>query len=212
MDAVLPLVHIEVVLEVLGNVFEILVTAVGSLVSVLCLEDAVFAARKATGEDKLGAEIGSSSAVGESLHLVRLLGMRAISAFGGESEMATLGSADPDDVGSVEVVQMLLKVGLAAELDEVAVQKAHGALVLLESVDMEARRDDGVFLRRRGHPTARRFKPRVPVGWILANVSIVRDTHIGNRVSGRRRSDRCSIRSRPDERRCTMAAQQSRCC
>jgi hypothetical protein len=53
--------------------------------------------------------------------------------------MATLGSANPDDVGTVEVVEMLLEVTLASEFDQVAVKEAHGALILLEGGDVEAR-------------------------------------------------------------------------
>lgn len=43
--------------------------------------------------------------------------------------MATLCMTDPDDVGAVEVVQVLLEIAFAPEPYGTVVKKAHGALI-----------------------------------------------------------------------------------
>lgn len=69
-----------------------------------------------------------------------LFRVRAVGTFGGKGEVAAFSSANPDNIGSVKVVEMFLEVRLASKLDEVAVQEAHRALVLLQCVDVKAGR------------------------------------------------------------------------
>jgi hypothetical protein len=53
--------------------------------------------------------------------------------------MASLGSANPDNVCAVEVVQVLLEVTLSAKANRIVVEEAHWALVLLVHGDNRAR-------------------------------------------------------------------------
>lgn len=133
MDLELPVADIEIVFEMLRNVFKVLVAHCGSLLCCRCFEDAIFAGGKTTREDHLRAKIGTCGAVREGFHAVSLLGVGAVGSFGREGQVAALGVADPNDIGAVEVVQMLLKITLATKSDRAAVQITHRALVLLSS-------------------------------------------------------------------------------
>lgn len=143
--AVVPIVDVVAVFEVFRDMLEVLVPAVGGVVIILGLEDAVLALREAAREDDLRAKLGPGSAIGKSLHAMRLFGVRAVRALGSVGEAATFGAAYPNDIGAVEVVQMLLEIALATETDRILVEEAHGALVLL------IHRHDGPRRRVRGH-------------------------------------------------------------
>lgn len=46
--------------------------------------------------------------------------------------MASFGSANPDNVGSMEVVKVLLEIALSAKSNGAVIQITHRTLVLLE--------------------------------------------------------------------------------
>lgn len=176
---VLPVAHVKVVLKVLGNVLKVLVARRRRLLAVGRLEHAVAAGSKAARKDDLRAQVGAGRAVGEGLHAMRLLGVRAVRALRGKGQMAALGVADPDHVRAVKVVQVLLEVALAAKADGAAVQVAHGALVLFARRGDESGGRVRGALGRHGRRHGRgRVEPRA-LGE-LAGLGVVHGRHLGD--------------------------------
>jgi hypothetical protein len=130
LNLVFPIGHVVVVLKVLGDVLKVLIAASSGVLSALSFEDALLAVGKPASKDELGTEFSSSRTVGQGIHPMNFLGMKAVGAFSSEAQVAALGAAKPRNISTVKIVEMLLEVTLATKANRVAVKVTCRALVL----------------------------------------------------------------------------------